>query len=423
MLQLIRATSSALLIAVIGLIGRAILDKLLAIKGGPNLVADWAQILSLTELFIGPISAGVGIGLTALVSRTDCQIHRSDILQEAWRGFRYALLASGLCLLTIGILYSWHFPDKKSLWPILGAATIAGIAGAYLSLLNAWWSGKEERHRILLYVSCNATAIALTAGLSSAEDILNNLIISQALIAIILLAFSIKNAPPKPPIENKTALKNQIDQYLIAGMVIGLMSPLSLLVIRYLLDQYGPTGAAGLIQSVWRLSEWVATPAATILAVYFLPKFSQAAHDHSLFKQQIWQASRLLLTISALAYLILFLFQSSLQKFLYSEEFYVPPYLLGMFFIGDWLRIASWIILFSFYARSCIPYIVIGEFFSLPLIALILWLNSKNLTEINIAIIYLSTYIAYLIFNIHCYIKIRLLLDKNNGNNHLPKGF
>jgi len=407
LLQLIRATSSALFIAIIGLVGRAVLDKLLAIKGGPNLVADWAQILSLTELFVGPIAAGVGIGLTALVSKTDCHIHRLDILNEAWRGFRYALIASGICLIVIGIFYGWQFPEKKSLWPILGVATIAGIAGAYLSLLNAWWSGKEERHRILLYVSCNASAIALTAWLSNSEEILTNLIISQAVIAMLLLVVSIKNSPQKSSAISNTLFKKQIDQYLVAGMVIGFMSPLSLLVIRYLLNQYGPPGAAGLIQSVWRLSEWVATPAATILAVYFLPKFSQSSHDDELFRQKIWEASKLLLSVSALAYLVIFILRYPLQNLLYSEEFHVPNYLLSMFFIGDWLRISSWIILFGFYARSSIRYIVIGEFLSLPLFAVLIYINRYQLSPTLIEELYVITYICYLIFNLLTFIKLR----------------
>jgi PST family polysaccharide transporter len=406
LLKLLHATSSALLIAIATLLGRSFLDKLLAIKGGPNLIAEWAQVLSLTELFIGPIAAGIGIGLTALISRTDCHISRQDILSEAWKSFRYATLASLACILGVGLFYLHYNTAETYIWPTIGVAIVAGIAGAYLNLINAWWAGKEERHHMLAYSLCSALLICMTAWLATPSELVHSLITTQAVIAMTLLTLSLKkkNMPSKDSSRTNTS---QIHQYLFAGMVIGFMSPLSLLIIRQLLEQYGAAGSAGLIQSIWRISEWVATPAVTILSIYFLPKLSASHNLFEQHKKHLKEACQFLLSLSLGLYIIIFIFKTPIQLFLYNNAFDSSAELFGLFLFGDWLRIASWIFLFSFYAKGAISAIIFGEFLSLPLFAALIYINRDQLSPTLIGELYVIAYICYLVFNLLAFTKLR----------------
>ena len=59
-----------LAITAIGLAGRSGIDKLLALRGGGELVALWAQLSSVIEMIAGVALAGVGAGLSVLVAQT-----------------------------------------------------------------------------------------------------------------------------------------------------------------------------------------------------------------------------------------------------------------------------------------------------------------------------------------------------------------
>ena len=49
--------------------GRAAVDKVLALRGGADLVAYWAQVGSVIELLAGVAVTGVAMGLSVLVAQ------------------------------------------------------------------------------------------------------------------------------------------------------------------------------------------------------------------------------------------------------------------------------------------------------------------------------------------------------------------
>ncbi len=59
-----------LLVVFAGLAGRAITDKIIAMRGGAAAVATWAQLSSLIDLVSGVSLAGIGVVLVAAVARS-----------------------------------------------------------------------------------------------------------------------------------------------------------------------------------------------------------------------------------------------------------------------------------------------------------------------------------------------------------------
>ena len=60
----------ALAVITVGLAGHSALDKILALRGGAELVALWAQLSSLIEVVAAVASSGVAAGLSVLVAQT-----------------------------------------------------------------------------------------------------------------------------------------------------------------------------------------------------------------------------------------------------------------------------------------------------------------------------------------------------------------
>jgi hypothetical protein len=90
----------ALGVVLIGLVGRALIDKLLALRGGAELVAHWAQLNSMIDLVAGVTLAGIGVGLTGRVAG----VSPSDQRRLLGEGLRLGLAVSGASLLVCAIL-------------------------------------------------------------------------------------------------------------------------------------------------------------------------------------------------------------------------------------------------------------------------------------------------------------------------------
>ena len=79
------AIKLALTLAIIaaGLLGRSAVDKVLALRGGGEAVALWAQLSSVVDLVAGIALAGIGGGLTVLVAQAAEPERRRDLLRQA----------------------------------------------------------------------------------------------------------------------------------------------------------------------------------------------------------------------------------------------------------------------------------------------------------------------------------------------------
>ena len=72
-------------IIALGLAGRSALDKILALRGGAELVAAWAQLASVMEMVASVATTGVGAGLSVLVAQTALAERQQLFLRRALR--------------------------------------------------------------------------------------------------------------------------------------------------------------------------------------------------------------------------------------------------------------------------------------------------------------------------------------------------
>jgi len=92
--------------------------------------------------------------------------------------------------------------------------------------------------------------------------------------------------------------------------------------------------------------------------------------------------------------------QEPILRLLYDRSFRIPDATVALFFAGSLVRIAAWVPLFALYAMRRTLAIVVGEFLSLPLFALLLAVSSSRLTLELAGILWLASYLAYGAFNL-----------------------
>jgi O-antigen/teichoic acid export membrane protein len=384
-----RTTKLFLTFAVIaaGLAGRSALDKVLALRGGAELVALWAQISSVIEMVASVALSGVGAGLSVLAAQTRLQERQQLFLRRAL----YLGLAVSLPVGVTVALVGWRFVQILSPYTIALAA-LAGWIAVIHGLVNSFWLGQQRRDLMLALALASAAVTIATSVFAPRAFVIELIIVAQALPAAVLLF--VPHRAPAP----QRAEDHALQRYILPGVVIGILSPASMLIVRSLVADSLSWHESGVLQAFWRVSDWICGLAAGVLSVFYLPRFA-AAYPKPGLAAVLRESMKTVLLPSAVLFLLLFAVHRPLLALLYDPTFQAPPLAVALIFAGSLARIAAWIPLFGLYAALRTRSIALGELLSLPLFAALAFAAGERLTLEVVGVLWLATYVAYGAFN------------------------
>jgi O-antigen/teichoic acid export membrane protein len=351
-------------------------------------VALWAQLSSVIDLVAGTALAGIGGGLTVLVAQSADAERRRDFLRVALAIGLVLSLAPALAALAGAVMLEVRVARLA-----LVAAALAGIVAVIPGLLNSYWLGRERRDAQLALVAVTAFLAVAAVAAAPAGWMLECLIAAQALPALALLAVWRPRVRPHDPTQT-AALR----RYVLPGMAIGILGPASLLAARAMVADSLSWHEAGVLQALWRLSEWIWGFASGVLSVVYFARMG-AAHPRGELGAVTRAATRTVLVPAALLFALLFILHRPVLALLYDSSFEVSAGAAALFFAGGVLRIASWIWLYALYAMSRTGMIALGELLSLPLFAALLAAWGESLTLERAGLAWLFSYAAYAAFN------------------------
>jgi O-antigen/teichoic acid export membrane protein len=381
-----------LAITAVGLAGRSAVDKLLALRGGAELVALWAQLSSVIEMIAGVALAGVGAGLSVLVARTALHERQQLFLRRALFLGLAASLPVALAAGAIGAA----FPDALggtalSAHGFALAAAVGWIAVIH-GLVNSYWLGQQRRGQMLALAALLALLSLGAAVLAPRGLALEMLMLAQAVPALVLLLTPHRAEAPA------RAEDHALQRYMLPGIVVGILSPASMLVARGVVGDALSWHDSGVLQALWRISDWICGFAAGVLAVLYLPRFA-AEYPGPGFGRAVREAALMVLVPSAVLFALLFALHRPVLVALYDPSFEASPLAVALLFAGSLVRIASWIALFALYAALRTRAIAIGEFFSLPLFAALAFAAGDALSLEMVGAFWLLAFVAYTAFN------------------------
>jgi O-antigen/teichoic acid export membrane protein len=381
-----------LAITAIGLAGRSAIDKILALRGGAELVALWAQLSSVIEMTAGVALAGVGAGLSVLVAQTARPERQQLFLRRAlFLGLAASLpvaIAAGALGLGFADLLGGDAISAHSVALAAAAGWIAVIHG----LVNSYWLGQQRRDLMLRLAAVSAAMSLAAAAFAPRAFVTELIVLSQAAPALVLLL--VPHGAEAASREEDHALQ----RYVLPGLVIGILSPASMLVARGVVGETLSWHDSGVLQALWRISDWVCGLAAGVLAVLYLPRFA-AAHPSPGLGPLVREAAVMVLLPSAVLFALLFAFHRPLLAALYVPSFEATPTAVAFIFAGSLARIASWIALFALYAAVRTRAIALGELLSLPLFAALVVAAGDALTLESVGVFWLVAFLAYTAFN------------------------
>lgn len=398
----IQSVLAAFAIIFIDLAGRAGLDKVLALIGGPEIIALWAQLQSVMDLVSSVTLAGVLTGLTVMIAQVRKPSKEPVLL-------RYALKLGLITSLSIALLVAFASP-ALSAWLTQGKisatlfllAALIGCISIFPATLNAYWLGKHQQQRMLrlaLFTSLVLLMVAFGAWLKlSLGELLLVQFVALAIIGLASWLYLRKLLQLDNAHKNDADYLRKLMKFVPVGLAIGIMSPISMLLVRGMLSHSLSWDEVGVLQALWRSTEWITATAAGVFSLIFLPRFSNA-YGSIRFKFEMERAGLMVLIPTACLLLIIFFYQRTILATLYDARFLVSDTTAMWFMLGCWLRIVSWLFLFGLFAAHRTRVIIAGEIFSLPFYALLLWLFAEGMTLERSAVLYLISYLVYLIFN------------------------
>lgn len=159
----------------------------------------------------------------------------------------------------------WAFSDQLSggriaPWTFVIAAA-AGWVGVIPLLVSNFWLGQQRRGAMLAMAAVQALAV-LTASLAApGTAVLEWVAVIRSSPALVLLLL------PKAQAARAQSRPHPMRRYILPGLSIGVLSPLSLLLVRSTVGEALSWHDAGVLQALFRVADWVCTLAGGYLAV------------------------------------------------------------------------------------------------------------------------------------------------------------
>lgn len=368
---------------------------MLALRGGAELVALWAQVGSIIDVVVGVVAAGVGSGLVVYVARARKPKAQRQHLAEALRiGLRTALPVT-LAVAAAAWVCSDQLSGGRISASIFAIAAFAGWAAVIPMLVSNYWLGMDRRGLMLALVIAQSALAVVASVAAPVTSVLLWLTLTQALPALVLLLLPTREAMSA----RFQRWPHPLRRYILPGLSIGILSPVSMLLTRGIVGDALSWHEAGVLQALWRVSDWVCTLAGGYLSFHYLPRFA-AARSQAELLDKLRSAAKVTLAPCAIAFGGLLATHGPLLAVLYDPGMRASDVTAGLIFAGSLVRVASWVPLLALYTMRRTYAIALAELLSLPLFAMLMLATGRHLSLELAGVLWLLSYAAYAAFNL-----------------------
>ena len=313
------------------------INKLLAIFLPPAMFACVGQFLNLMSIGQATSSLAMQNGWTALTSQNK---DSKDKLLGIWRGGLRLTTFASLVTFTVTLLFCFIAP-LETLLPgiptrLAQAAILFALPGVFatnvITITAAVMNGLGENRKWALINIVTSlwqvlwVAFFLYTGRLSVLSIIATQSIAASFFAIQVASragFSVKRIW-------KTAFDTRSPwfSYAIMGIVPMIAAPIILTFIRMTIASHFGGNAAGIWQSVWKVSDFLFMAMSAVLTVILLPRISSKMFHPLLLR---------IMGLSLVAIAVLYLGRNILVQVLFSQAYigavdYLPLQLVGDFF-------------------------------------------------------------------------------------------
>jgi len=398
---------------IVKLITNVIIGKLFAVYLGPTGISQLGNLMNVFTILNGTMSGGINGGIVKMVAEN--KDNKSEVLKVIYNSFLIMFVFS-LCSIIIYFSVSHKisfliFQNYNSSFLFLSGIVFMALFSTYfnycVSILNGLGHIKQLTFLNIIF---SIIIFLLTLFLVSKYFILG-VIYSNSIAFFIVMIFGFYILSEKNQIKilsknfDKEVVKKLL-QYTLMTFTSMACVPLVQIFIRdFYTSDYG-VHSAGIWQGLVRLSESYLSVFSIILITYFLPKYSEVK-DRILLRNEIRNAYKYLIPSLLFFFVIIYILRNFIVESLFSKEFLIISNYLSFMFIGDFLKISSWILAFLFLAKSKTKIFIVTE----VVFSFILLLGTIILSPFYELMGYVYSYIVcYFLYLIFCIFYFRRIL-------------
>ncbi len=187
--------------------------------------------------------------------------------------------------------------------------------------------------------------------------------------------------------------------------------PVAQIIIRKFLLWYQTSIDMGYYEAINRVSTIYLTLITTTLSIYYLPKLS-AITDNNLLRKEIFTGYKLIIPVTICLLLIIYFLKQQVIRIVFAPSFEaMESYFLPQI-IGDFFKIASWLLAYQMLAKAMTKMFIITEgLFTISLV-LLSYLFIKKFGGIGSVYAYAANYTLY--FFAMIYLFKDLILKRSN---------
>ncbi len=352
----------------INMISSLIINKIVAVTLGPSGLALITQFQNFIQISTNISSVGIKNGVIKTVSENYDDIAESKKIFST--AFSLSIIGSFCLGLTIiffaNSLSSYLIEDMsyKDVFYLFGSLSILfGINQILQAILNG---RKEIKKLVSVNVIRSISALILITYFGWAyglRGILYALTFSQLVVFLTATYYIYRCNWFSLSFFTGFLYKKYVKKLLaftVMLVVAEMMLPFIQIQIRkYIIDNLSKIDA-GYWDAMWKLSSAYLTFVTSTLSIYYLPKLSYLKSRYDI-KREILNAYKIVLPLLSLALLLIFFLKKQIILLLFTEDFLKMQILFGPQLLGDFFKIASWLIAFLMIAKAKIKMFIITQ--------------------------------------------------------------
>lgn len=378
--------------------------KVVASIIGPAGVAILGQLNNLNSMLQGLAAGGIRSGVTKYISEykdddSMVAIYISNALRiSALFTFAISLICVfGHQVLSEKVMMS---SDYGYVFIVLGFTIFLFTLNSLLiSILNGF---KEFKKYVVVNISSSIVSLLFSVTLCTIWNLEGAMISAVTFQSIVLFVtiyqcrkcswFKKENFIQK---YDKTVTKQYL-QYTLMTLTSLCILPVTQMILRgYVITEISPT-EAGWWEGMNRISGMYLSVITTSLSVYILPRMSEIT-DKWLLKREIIKSYKLIVPMMLCAIVVIYLLRKLIIWILFTPDFYPMESLFIWQLIGDFFKMASWLLSYLMLAKARTKLFISTEIIFGFLMLGISYFLVVKIGTVGLNIGYMINYIIYFI--------------------------
>lgn len=233
----------------------------------------------------------------------------------------------------------------------------------FISILNGF---KAFKKFVIVNVASSIAGLILSIILVLQFGVygaLLNCVVSQSVIIAITLFFIRKEhwfSSIFSFAKTDTQTLKKLGKFTIMALTSVILVPLSQIAVRSYIADHISMDSAGLWEAMNRISGMYLVFITTSISTFYLPRLSELKENFHL-KQEIVKTMKIVLPPLALVCLTIFLTRDILIHLLFTQKFEAMRELFALQMVGDFFKMAAWLIAFLFWAKAMLRTFIITE--------------------------------------------------------------